>query len=202
MLSGSVNRYPFAITVCNAFTAFFTMPLRSAYIFSKSCLSCCSFGITFGQSTTIMRSYTHLPSSPPNFSSRFIQNHSNPLNVNSNACCPLNSAKRLSPPVIFLNVFSSSTDKKLISELPASLVPYTAPVPNRDSISFRSMPIKLPLPSRRSTRLLSCDFPVSPCPTRNNAFFMRQPFTLEIQTPINSISSCFTISSPLVSVSI
>ena len=111
MLSGSVNRYPFAITVCNAFTASFTIPLRSAYIFSKSCLSCCSFGITFGQSTTMMRSYTHLPSSPPNFGSRFMQNHSNPLNVNSNACCPLNSAKRLSPPVIFLNVFSSSTTK-------------------------------------------------------------------------------------------
>ena len=178
------------------------MSLRSAYIFSNSCLSCISFGITLWHSTTTIRSYTHLPSSPPNFGSRFMHNHSNPLNVNSNACWPLNSAKRLSPPVIFLNVFSSSTDKKLISELPASLVPYMAPVPNRHSISFRSMPMKLPLPSRCSTRLFNWDFPVSPCPTRNSAFFIRQPFTLEIQTPINSINSCFTISSPLVSVSI
>ena len=77
-----------------------------------------------------------------------------------------------------------------------------APVPNRNSISLRSMPMKFPLPSRRSTRLFNCDFLVSPSPTRNRAFFIRQPFTLEIHAPINSNRSCCTLLLPSESVSI
>lgn len=127
--------------------------------------------------------YTHWLLPPTNFGRRFMQNQSRLLWVNLNVCCPLNSAYRLSPPVIFLRVFSSSTARKLISEKLARRVPYMSTVPNRASISFKSMPMKLPFLSIRSTRLLSWDLLVSPLPTRNSDFFWLQLFIWKYRHP-------------------